>query len=39
MRRTVIVGLLVAIGAAAGAWWWFTRAEQRPQAAGAVWER
>src|SRR5271157_76768 len=28
MRRTAIVGLLVAIGAAAGAWWWFTRAER-----------
>ncbi len=31
MRRTVIVGLLVAIGAAAGAWWWFTRAERAPK--------
>ena len=31
MRRTVIVGLLVAIGAAAGTWWWFTRAERAPK--------
>ena len=31
MRRTVSVGLLVAIGAAAGAWWWFTRAERAPK--------
>src|SRR5271166_6896 len=31
MRRTVGVGLLVAIGAAAGAWWWFTRAERAPK--------
>ena len=31
MRRTVIVGLLIAIGAAAGGWWWFTRAERAPK--------
>jgi HlyD family secretion protein len=31
MRRTVIVGLLVAIGGAAGAWWWLNRAERAPR--------
>jgi HlyD family secretion protein len=30
MRRTVILGLLVAIGAATGAWWWFNRTERAP---------
>src|SRR5262245_17637987 len=31
MRRMVIVGLLIAVGSSAGAWWWFTRADRTPR--------